>query len=105
MGASSIEDPKRRLETTVAYLRLGCREGGIALGVKGGHAMTPQLQALVERGDMSILRASRSTRRLVHRVMTSPAGKERLADLDRRYGEDFGAPAVIPTLRNDRPRR
>jgi len=105
MGTSSLEDPKRMLEVTVAYLRLGCRDGGIALDVKGGHALTPQLQALVGRGDMTMMRANRSSKRLVHRVHTSPAGIDRLADYDNRYGEDFGPERTIPTLKADKARR
>lgn len=105
MAMSSIEDPKRDLEVTIAYLRLGCRDGGIAIDVKGGHALTPQLQALIVRGDMTILRANRSSKRLVHRVMTSPTGIDRLADFDRRYGPSFGAESTIPMLKADRARR
>lgn len=105
MGMSSLDDPKRTLEVVVAYLRLGLREGGIALNVKGGHSLTPQLQELVGRGEMTMLRASRSTKRLVHRVMTSPKGIDRLADFERRYGEDFGPERTIPVLKADKARR
>lgn len=107
MSTSSIDDPdpRRQLEVTVAYLRLGCREGGIALDVKGGHAKTPQLQALVGRGDLTIMRPDRSTKRLVPRVFTSPTGIDRLADYDIRYGETFGPEETIPMLKADKARR
>ena len=105
MSMSSLEDPKRQLEVIIAYLRLGLRDGGIPLKIKGGYDLTPQLQNLVGRGDMSILRSSRSTNRLVHRIFTSPQGIERLADYDRRYGEELGAGHVIPVLKADQPRR
>ena len=104
MGTSILDDQRRALELVVAYLRLGCEDGGIRIGVKGGHALTPQLQELVGRGDMAMMRASRSTNRLVHRVMTTPKGIDRLADYDRRYGPDFARHTVIPTLRNDAAR-
>lgn len=103
MGTSILDDQRRALELVVAYLRLGCEDGGIRIGVKGGYALTPQLQELVGRGDMAVMRASRSTNRLVHRVMTTPKGIERLADYDRRYGLDFAGETVVPTLRNDMP--
>lgn len=105
MGTSSLEGPKRALEVVVAYLMLGCRDGGVRIGVKGGHALTQQLQALVGRGDMAIKRADRSAGRLVHRVHTTPQGIDRLADFDRRYGEDFATGHVIPTLKADTARR
>lgn len=105
MTMSSLTDPKRALEVIVAYLRLGLRDGGMKIDVKGGYDLTPQLKALVGRGDMSILRSARSTNRLVHRIMTSPQGIERLADYDERYGTDFGSERTIPVRRADRPRR
>lgn len=105
MGMSSLEDPKRQLEVVIAYLRLGLREGGIAIGIKGGHDLTAQLQNLVGRGDMTMMRAARSTKRRIHRVFTSPAGIERLAGYDERYGEGFGPESTIPVLKADRPLR
>lgn len=105
MTMSSLEDPRRHLEVVVAYLRLGLREGGIPLDVKNGYALTPQLQQLVGRGDMTMMRAERSTKRLVHRVFTSPSGIERLAGYDERYGEDFGPERTIPVLKADKARR
>lgn len=104
MGTSILDDQRRALELIIAYLRLGCEEGGIRIGVKGGHALTPQLRDLVGRGDMAMLRADRSTNRLVHRVMTTPQGIDRLADYDKRYGPTFARDLVVPALRNDNPR-
>ena len=105
MTTSSLDDPKRTLEVVVAYLRLGCREGGIRLDVKGGHELTHQLSGLVGRGDMAMMRADRSTNRRTSRVHTTPQGIDRLADFDRRYGEDFGPERTIPTLKADKARR
>lgn len=105
MTASVLDDPRRALETRVAYLRLGLREGGIAIDVKGGHALTDQLRELVTRGDMALMRPDRSTRRMTMRVHTTPQGVDRLADYDVRYGETFGPASTIPTLKADATRR
>jgi hypothetical protein len=104
MTTSPLEDPRRALEIRVAYLRLGLRDGGISIGTKGGHAMSDQLRGMIGQGDMAIMRPDRSTNRLISRVHTTPQGIERLAGYDERYGEDFGAPSTIPTLRSDETR-
>lgn len=104
MTTSPLEDPRRALETKVAYLRLGLRDGGISIGTKGGHAMTDQLRGMIGQGDMAIMRPDRSTNRLVSKVHTTPQGIERLAGYDERYGEDFGAMSTIPMLRSNETR-
>ncbi|HEY0271302.1 MAG TPA: hypothetical protein VGC10_09975 [Sphingomonas sp.] len=96
-------DPRMALEVVTAYLRLGSREGGLPLDVPGGRAYTRDLRALVERGDLVILRAARGSGRpnVLH---ATPDGIDRLADILRRYGEDFGPVAVLGHVENVRGR-
>ncbi len=97
------DDPRKLLETTVAYLRLAVREGGLALDVPGGRAYTRDLRALVERGDLVMLRPARGSARptVLH---ASPRGIDRLAGVLERYGEDFGPVAVLGHVENVRGR-
>jgi hypothetical protein len=97
--------PRRALETVVAYLRLGCADGGLAIDVKGGYSLTPELREIIARGDMAIMRADRSSRRRNTTVHTVPQGIDRLADYDNRFGEAFAPGTIIPRLKADRARR
>ena len=92
-------DPRKALEATVAYLRLAIRDGGLPLDVPGGRAYTRDLRALVERGDLAMLRAARSSRRpnVLH---ATPRGIDRLAGLLERYGEDFGPVTALGQVEN-----
>lgn len=99
------EKARRALETVVAYLRLGCTDGGVAIDVKGGCAFTPELREIISRRDMAILRADRSSRRRGTTVHTAPQGVDRLAGYDERFGEAFGPTTIIPRLKADRARR
>lgn len=96
-------DPRRELEIIVAHLRLGIRDGGLPLDVREGRAYTPELRALVERGDMALLRPARGSPRpsVAH---TTPQGVERLADILRRHGEEFGPVSVLGDVQNTRRR-
>jgi hypothetical protein len=96
-------DARRNLEVDVAHLRLALREGGLPLDVKGGRAYTPELRALVERGDIAIDRAARGSHR-PSLLFTTPQGVERLAGILERYGEDFGPISVLGTVENVRRR-
>jgi hypothetical protein len=99
------EKGRRALETVIAYLRLGCADGGLAIDVKGGYALTPELRDIIARGDMAIMRADRCSRRRGTTIHTVPQGIDRLAGYDERFGEAFGSAALIPKLKADRARR
>jgi hypothetical protein len=94
-------DSKMALEVTVAYLRLATRDGGLPLEVPGGRAYTSDLRALVERGDLAMLRAQRSSNRpdVLH---ATPQGTDRLAGILERYGEAFGPITVLGRVENAR---
>lgn len=96
-------DPKFELEVMTAYLRLAVREGGLPLDVPGGRAYTRDLRAMVERGDLVVMRAARSGNRpnVIH---ATPQGIDRLAGIFERYGEDFGPVAVLGQVENVRGR-
>lgn len=104
-----MKDPvaaaRQALETRVAYLRIGCRDGGLPVDVKGGYALSPELREIIGRGDMAVMRADRNSRRRRATVHTTPQGIDLLADYDIRYGESFGPESTVPTLRADRERR
>lgn len=38
---------EQQLAVMMSHLRLGLRDGGIRIGVKGGHALTPYLKAII----------------------------------------------------------
>jgi hypothetical protein len=99
------EQARRALETAIAYLRLGCADGGLPIDVKGGYALTPELREIIARGDMAIMRADRSSRRRGTTIYTVPQGIDRLAGYDERFGEDFGPATTVPQLKADRARR
>lgn len=101
----AAETARRALETVVAYLRLGCADNGIAIDVKGGYALTPELREIIARGDMAIMRADRSSPRRGTTIHTVPQGVDRLAGYDERFGESFGPGTMIPKLKADRARR
>lgn len=96
-------DPRLALEAIVAYLRLAVREGGLPLDVPGGRAYTQDLRALVERGDLAIMRAARGANR-PDILYTTAQGVDRLADLLERHGEDFGPVSVLGRIENVRGR-
>ncbi len=98
-----IRDPRLALEAIVAYLRLAVREGGLPLDVPGGRAYTQDLRAMVERGDLVMMRAARGTNR-PDVLYATAQGIDRLASLLERYGEDFGPIAVLGQIENVRGR-
>jgi hypothetical protein len=98
-----IRDPRLALEATVAYLRLAVREGGLPLDVPGGRAYTQDLRAMVERGDLAMMRAARGANR-PNRLYATAQGIDRLAGLLERYGKDFGPIAVLGQIENVRGR-
>lgn len=95
--------PRMALEVTIAYLRLAIRDGGLPLDVPGGRAYTQDLRALVERGDLAMLRAPRGSHR-PNRLHATPQGIDRLASLLERYGEDFGPVTILGQVENARGR-
>jgi len=95
------DDPRKLLETTVAYLRLAIREGGLPLDVDGGRAYTRDLRALVERGDLAMMRPPRGSRRPTV-LYASAQGVERLAGVLERHGVDFGPVSVLGGVENVR---
>lgn len=97
-------DPRFALEVIVAHLRLATRDGGLPLDVPGGRAYTRDLRDLVERGDLAMLRAARSSNRpnVLH---ATPQGIDRLATILERYGEDFGPVTVLGRVENVRGAR
>jgi hypothetical protein len=96
-------DPKFALEVMIAYLRLAVRDGGLPLDVPGGRAYTNDLRAMVERGDLVMLRAARGSNRpdVLH---TTPQGVDRLASVLERYGDDFGPVTILGQVENVRGR-
>ncbi|WBO24060.1 hypothetical protein [Sphingomonas abietis] len=96
-------DPRKVLEVIVAYLRLGVRDGGLPLDVPGGRAYGRELRAMVERGDLAMLRAARGSNR-PNRLHATPQGIDRLASLLERYGEDFGPITILGQVENVRGR-
>lgn len=96
-------DPRKVLETTIAYLRLAVRDGGLPLDVPGGRAYSRDLRAMVERGDLVMFRAARGSNRpnVLH---ATPQGIDRLAMVLERYGEDFGPVTVLGQVENVRGR-
>jgi hypothetical protein len=103
LGLIMAKDPRLVLEAMVAYLRLATREGGLPLDVPGGRAYTRDLRDLVERGDLVMLRAARSSNR-PNRLHATPQGIDRLASILERYGEDFGPTDVLGHVENVRGR-
>lgn len=98
-----IRNPRLELEAIVAYLRLAVREGGLPLDVPGGRAYTADLRAMVERGDLAMMRAARGANR-PDILYATPQGIDRLASLLERYGEDFGPVSVLGRIENVRRR-
>lgn len=96
-------DPRRALESTIAYLRLATREGGLPLDVPGGRAYTRDLRAMVERGDLAMMRTPRGSKR-PNILLATPQGIDRLASVLERYGEDFGPVSVLGQIENVRGR-
>jgi len=96
-------DPRKALEIRVAYLRLAVRDGGLPLDVPGGRAYTRDLRAVVESGDLAMLRPPRGSHRpkVLH---ATPQGIDRLASILERYGEDFGSTEVLGHVENARRR-
>ena len=94
-------DPRLALETTVAYLRLAAREGGLPLDVPNGRAYSRDLRELVGRGDLAMMRPVRGSNR-PKLLLVTPQGIDRLAGILERYGEDFGPPAVLGRIENIR---
>ncbi len=98
-----IRNPCLALQATVAYLRLAVREGGLPLDVPGGRAYTLDLRAMVERGDLVMMRAARNAHR-PDVLYATAQGIDRLAGLLERYGEDFGPISVLGQIENVRGR-
>ncbi len=96
-------DARRLLETSVAYLRLALRDGGLPLDVPAGRAYSHDLRALVARGDLAMLRATRGSGR-PHTLHVTPQGIDRLAGILERYGEGFGPVSVLAHVENVRSR-
>jgi hypothetical protein len=96
-------DPKFALEVMIAYLRLATREGGLPLDVPGGRAYTQDLREMVERGDLAMMRAARSSNRpdVLH---ATPQGIDRLTSVLDRYGAEFGPVSVLGRVENVRGR-
>jgi hypothetical protein len=96
-------DPRKALEIMTAYLRLAIRDGGLPLDVPGGRAYRQDLRALVELGDLVMLRPARGSNRpnVLH---TTPQGIDRLAGILERYGENFGPTTVLGDVENVRGR-
>ena len=98
-----IQNPRLALEATVAYLRLAIREGGLPLDVPGGRAYSQDLRAMIERGDLVMMRAPRGANR-PDVLYATAQGIDRLAGLLERYGEDFGPISVLGRIENVRGR-
>lgn len=98
-----IRDPRLALEATIAYLRLAVREGGLPLDVPGGRAYTKDLRAMVERGDLVMMRAARGANR-PDLLYATAQGIDRLTGLIERYGEEFGPISVLGRIENVRGR-
>lgn len=97
------QDPRLALEVTIAYLRLAVREGGLPIDVPGGRAYTRDLRALVERGDLAMMRHVRGANR-PDVLYATEQGIDRLASILERYGEDFGPVSVLGRIENVRGR-
>jgi hypothetical protein len=94
-------DPRFALEVMIAYLRLAVRDSGLHLDVPDGRAYTRDLRAMVERGDLVVMRAARGSNRpdVLH---ATPQGVDRLASVLERYGDDFGPVSVLGHVENVR---
>jgi hypothetical protein len=97
------QDPRLTLEAIVAHLRLAIRECGLPLDVPGGRAYTQDLRAMVERGDLAMMRAARGANR-PDVLYATTQGIDRLAGLLERYGEDFGPVSILGRIENVRGR-
>jgi hypothetical protein len=97
------QNPRFVLETMIAYLRLAVREGGLPLDVPGGRAYTRDLRALVERGDLVMMRSVRGANH-PDVLYATEQGIDRLASILERYGEDFGPVSVLGQIENVRSR-
>ncbi len=97
------QDPRLALEATIAYLRLAARESGLPLDVPGGRAYTRDLRAMVERGDLAMMRAARGANR-PDILYATEQGIDRLASTLERYGQDFGPVCVLGQIENVRGR-
>ncbi len=98
-------DKHRRLALEVAYLRLACREGGLAVNVKWARGMTRVLDGMIAAGDLVRDRVNTGQRKRVTTLQASPQGAAKLAHALARHGDAFGPTAALGRIEPVRIRK
>lgn len=88
----------RGLRIRAAYLRLAGREGGLGLNIKWAPKLTGVLKSMMKTGDVVLRREGYGGRKNVTVAYLTDQGRTRLAELNAKYGPDFGCRADIDSL-------
>lgn len=82
------------LEIEAAYLSLASGEWGLSVNRSGTHILTPLLKGLARGGLVRMERVG-TERSKTSRYRITEAGAQRLADLRRSKGADFGRHSLV----------
>lgn len=91
-------DKRKSLQIETAYLRLACRESGMATNVMWARARTKFLDKMAERGLITYKTVGFGGRKTVTTAFATPAGHTRLAETLKRFGPEYGQPAAISRI-------
>lgn len=96
-------DKHRSLRIRAAYLRAaGAADPettGFGINVKWARKLTPFLKRMADEGEVVLRRCTPGNgHKGVTRVVATPSGRLRLAEIDARFGTAFGTPADIDVI-------
>lgn len=88
-------DKRKSLVIETAYLRLACRESGMATNIKWARARTKFLDKMAERGLITYRTVGAGGRKTVTTAFATPSGHARLAETLARFGDAYGPESAI----------
>lgn len=102
-------DKHKGLAVDTAYLRLAAADFGLTVNVKWARAYTPELRALVERGDLEIQRLGggrgKHGCKRVTTLFITDQGRFRLEGIIARHGPEFGPRSILDRVEPVRVRK